>query len=184
MAMMPATGRATTIQFVMLVPLTGLPAHAALLTKTMNAIVPAQTSKFDHRCDNPELLLAAYDELVSAVIFRSRVDLELQGRLVVVAVEGPGLHGVDALELAVDHLHADEARTPDLAADVDLGRHAVGVEVVHGPDRDEQVRPGDRVRVVVVGLHRVVDGPGEDLTGDECLRTEAVGALVVLEEGI
>ena len=40
-------------------------------------------------------------------------------RLVVVAVERARLDRVDAHELAVLHLHADEARAADLAADVD-----------------------------------------------------------------
>ena len=73
---------------------------------------------------------------------------------------------------------------PDLAADVDLRDHAAGVEVVEVADRGEEVGAGDRVRVVAVGLDRVVDRPGEDLARDPRLLAEAVGLLVVLEEGV
>ncbi len=41
--------------------------------------------------------------------------------LVAGAVERARLDRVDAHELAVLHLHADEARAADLAADVDAG---------------------------------------------------------------
>ena len=59
-----------------------------------------------------------------------------------------------------------------------------GVEVVHVADRRQQIGPGDRVRITVVRLQRVVDGPGEDLAGDERLGAETVGRLVVLEESV
>src|SRR5258708_3004420 len=142
--MMPASGSANTTRLVRLVPLTEFPAHAVLLTSTTNAIVPTQTSRFDHPCDTPHLPpphppRADYELSLTLVLLR-RVDAERQRRLVVVAVEGPRLLRVDPLELAVHDLHADQARAADLAADVDSRRrHAVGVEVVHVADRREQV---------------------------------------------
>ena len=55
----------------------------------------------------------------------------------------PGFDRIDAHELSVLHLHADQARADDLAPDVGAGGgHAVGVEVVDVADRGEQVRPG------------------------------------------
>ena len=98
--------------------LTGFPAHACTLTTTMNTIVAAQTSRFDHRWFTSRAPSSA--ELVLALVFLHRVDRELERRLVVVAVERARLDRVDAHELAVLHLHADEARAPDLPADVDL----------------------------------------------------------------
>src|SRR5438876_212499 len=139
MAMMPASGSAITRRLVRLVPLTGLPAHAVLLTKTTNAIVPTQTSRFDHRCDTPALLRAVYDELALTVILLGRIDRQRQRRLgntrgVLVAIECPRFDRVDAHEFSVLDLHADQARAPELAADIDLGSHAVRVEVVHVAD--------------------------------------------------
>src|SRR5258705_9204481 len=123
--MMPASGSARTIRLVRLVPLTGLPAHAALLTSTMNAIVPTQTSRFDHRCGTPALLCADSGEPSLTLERLGRVEAESQRRLVVVAVERARLLRVDALELAADDLHPDQARAADLAAHVDpRRRHA------------------------------------------------------------
>src|SRR5258708_19317865 len=140
MAMMPASGSARTTRFVRLVPVTGLPAHAVLLTTTTNAIVPAQTSRFDHRCGTPALLRVVDDEPALAVVLGGRIDPECERRLVVVPIEGAGLDWVDALEHVVDHLHADQTRAADLAADVDLRDHAIGIEVVHPANCREQVR--------------------------------------------
>src|SRR6476659_1809748 len=112
---MPASGSAITRRLVRLVPSTGLPAHAVLLTRTMNAIVPAQTSRFDHRCDTPTLLRPVYDELALTLVFLDRIDDQRQRRLgntrgVQVAIKGPGFGRLHAHELAALDLHADEAR--------------------------------------------------------------------------
>src|ERR1700730_14663809 len=46
---MPASGSENTNRFSRVVPLTGLPAHPCQLMATTNAIVPAHTSRVDHR---------------------------------------------------------------------------------------------------------------------------------------
>src|SRR5258708_19566266 len=109
--MMPAAGSARTTRLVRDVPLTGLPAQAALLTKTMNAIVPAQTSRFDHRCDTPDPLRDQAD-LALTVVFLGGVDRQLQRLLVVVPVELPGLHPLHPHNLPLPPLHPPPPSPP------------------------------------------------------------------------
>src|SRR6478752_2017772 len=97
-----------TSRLVRVVALTGLPAHASLLTMTMNAMVPAHTSRFDHRCDNALSFAPEYAAPVLALVFLCGINRQRQGRLVVVAVERSGLHRVDAHELAVLDLQTDQ----------------------------------------------------------------------------
>src|SRR5215470_11530616 len=116
---MPANGSARTSRLVSVVALTGFSAHAATLTPTTKAIVPSQTSRFDHRCDTKTSPAVSY--VVASpltVIFGRRVDVEDDRRLrvarrVLVAVEGARLDRVDTHELAVLHLHPDETRAAD-----------------------------------------------------------------------
>src|SRR5436305_4285875 len=154
---MPANGSAKTTRFSSEVALTGCPAHAALLTATTPTIVTSQTNRFDQRCLTLVPLVRRHHTHRSALVFLGGVDRQLDGGLVVVAVEGAGLGRADAHELAVLHLHADEARAAHLATDVDLGNETVGVELVEVADSREDVGTGDRLRVVVVRGDRVVD---------------------------
>src|SRR5262245_25704481 len=126
---MPARGNAKTIRFRMLDPLTVLPAHASLLTTTMKSAVPTHTSRFERRW----LTTMHPLRVSSAVEFLERIDRERRHRST--AVELAGLGRVHPHELAVLHLHADDAHAAELAADVRLGRHAAGVEVVRVADR-------------------------------------------------
>src|SRR5476649_1210228 len=105
---MPASGSATTTRLVRLVPLTGLPAQADLLTATTNTIVATQTSRFDNRCDTPALLRAIDYRLALTLERLGCIEGECQRRLVVVAIEGSRLQRIDANEVAVLHLHPDQ----------------------------------------------------------------------------
>src|SRR3954470_16034870 len=116
---MPASGNARISRFVRLSALTGGPAHPNTLIATTNRIVPAQTSRFDHRCDT----VNAFPYLLPpgralAVVFLDRVDGQFDGRLVPTAVELALLGRRDPDELPALDLHADQADAALLPADV------------------------------------------------------------------
>ena len=97
------------------------------------------------------------------------------------ALERPGLLGEDADELAVLHLHEDEASVHGLASDVTRRDETAGVELAHCRDRLEESR-GDRVRPV--GLDDLLDDGVEELGCRPRLGAEAVGPVDGLEERV
>src|SRR6478609_7939297 len=103
---MPAMGNAKISMSTIVVHVTGTPAHALQLTATIMMIVAAMTNRLDR----------VFTTGRSSAVCLDRVDRDRDD--VAGAVELAGLGRVDADELPVLHLHADQALAADLAADV------------------------------------------------------------------
>src|SRR4051794_30124429 len=105
---MPAIGSAKINMSTIVVNVTGLCAHDAQLTATTPMAVAASTSRLDR----------VFTTGRSSLVSLHRV--HRQGDDAAGAVELPGLERIDAHELAVLHLHPDQA--PGALPRADVGR--------------------------------------------------------------
>src|SRR4051812_36477822 len=169
-ARMPAIGSAKMTMSTRVVNVTGLPAHAAQLTTTTRRAVAARTSRLDRVFTTGRSSLVRLHR-----VHRDRDDPA-------VAVELARFDRVDAHELAALHLHANQA--PGTLSRADVGRRdeSAGIEVVDLLDRLQHAGPGNAVGAAL--RDDLLDSLRKCLARDPRLRAEAVGLLVVLEEGI